>query len=230
MKKKILFIIFASGLPLLAANYQRDITKIIKESVAPDGITYQKKLDQLDTLLQKVLNNPKEKNAGKSQWKARITRIKQELPRASKVLMNGYDINYYERTLKQLRNQKSKYAQPLIKQKVHDFEAALNILKGNPRETISSPSPYDVQYEELVDQYIYFADKLEKLGKNPSQKDVRILAQEFTTQFDRMFQNSNQGRTKKDQLIKWLGGPEKYLGVILGNIQKNIAQSQYDKK
>lgn len=216
----------------LVEQYGLTINNILQRSILPDGKIDKAQLNHLLDLIETIRKDSNLKLYIRTQLINRIHAIYDQVPRASRILMSGYNKPYFEKVARYLKNRQSFYAQPLIDLQRRDWDAAHGIAIGFPKNyKIATPSPFDVDYEQLVNDYIDYADHLENMGFQPILSELKQLAADFTTKFDRMLMVNDIGKAKKKQLIEWIGGPQNYLGVILGQKIKEaeIVKNTIDK-
>lgn len=223
----------------LRREYNRLIDYITQRAILKKGQVDRHELNKFLRLAQEV----KSDNAlGPDVQKMvdRIQLIYDQAPRAARILNNGYDIEQYRKILNEFDYVHLLYAAPLVTLQYRDWAAAVAILEGYPLDyKISDPSPFDIDYEQLTINYLNFAARLEQLGMNPSVEDLKAISQAFTSKFDNILKSTPVGLKKKAQLIKWLGGAQNYLDVIIAKKLKeaeiiertiNCARKQQERR
>lgn len=193
---------------------------LLPKIILPEGKLDQQAYQELIHMRDAINQFPQAREL-KALYIQQLNFLIKNLPIASKILSYGYQPELYQRIAQEMRNKKNRFAQPLLDLRYNNFTKALDLMMGNPQEDgFDTPNPYDAAYEQIVDDYLIWSQKLDDLGPYASRKSLTHLADEFMVKFDQMLTRNAIGQERKAQLIKWLGGPEKYLGTILGRMIK----------
>lgn len=214
--------------PLELLQMRERVQTLLPKIILPEGQIDKQNFQELVRMKESITKSVSASDPLRALYVQQLTYLIKNLPFASKILSYGYQPNLYQNIAHNMKNAKSKFAQPLLDMRYKNFMIAFDLIMGHPQDAeFDMPNPYDVTHEQMVDDYLLWAQKLENLGPYASRKALTQLAEEFMSQFDRMLTQNDLGRAKKAQLIAWIGGPDKYLGAILGRMIKQRANREH---